>query len=187
MSVYIKKTSVKKLFLFSIFVFSLLSCGNREKEDVIVMGMSPIYLDANDFSQIKSEPPREFGELGTIVNVGNYIFINELRKGIHVLDNSKPKNPNKVKFWNIPGNTLFSIDGNLLYADNSINLLIIDISNINDIKVVSYISDVYLGNQPLSPRPPNSYKGYFECIDKHKGIHIDWETKELINPRCEAY
>ncbi len=178
---------MKKIIVFLIPIFCLFSCGNREEDELVVMGMAPIYLAADDFSQIRSEPPREFGELGTIVNVGDYIFINELRKGIHVIDNSNPDDPKKVKFWNIPGNTLFTIDGNLLYADNSVNLLIIDIREPNNIKVVSYLSDVYIKDQPLSPRPPSIYKGYFECVDKHKGIHIDWEIKELINPRCKAY
>ncbi len=182
-----KNIMVKKLIVFSVLLFLLSSCKNREEDEVVVMGMAPIYLAPDDFSQIRSEPPREFGKLGIIVNVGDYVFINELRQGIHVIDNSNPEEPKKIKFLNIPGNSLFTVDGNLLYADNSINLLIIDIRDIDNIQVVSYISDVYIKDQPLSPRPPDIYKGYFECVDKHKGIHIDWEVKELINPRCKAY
>ncbi len=178
---------MKKIIIFSVLLFFLSSCGNREEDELVVMGMAPIYLNPYDFSQIKSEPPREFGELGIIVNVGDYIFINELRRGIHVIDNSNPDDPKKVKFWNIPGNRIFTIEGSLLYADNSVNLLVIDISDPHNIKVISYISDVYIDDEPPAPRPPDTYKGYFECVDKSKGVFIDWEMKELINPRCKAY
>lgn len=147
--------------------------------------MAPIYSDPNDFSAIKTLPPRTFDNLGNIVVVGDYLFIVEINKGIHVIDNSNPSNPQTIVFWNIPGNTQFTIDGNTLYADNSIHLLIIDISDIGDIKFIKHIPNQYIDFN-IDKRPQEDYIGDFECFDQQKGILVDWEMKVLINPNCET-
>ena len=172
------------LYLVLFVSISLFSC---DKEEVVVNGMAPVYISSTDFSLVKSIEPQPFEDLGKIVNVGDYIFINEIYKGIHVVDNSNPQSPKNIRFFNIPGNKEFTIKENILYADNSVHLLVIDISNIYDIKVLNYIEDLYVDTPVNDPVPPNDYKGYFECVDKKKGIHVGWEEKELINPLCEAY
>lgn len=171
--------------LFSLFIIisGLQSC---EKDHLVVGGMAPKYIRSDDFTKIYSTDTMPFIELGNIVKYGNYLLINDKFRGIHVIDNSDPSNPKKVLFWNIPGNTEFTVDGTTLYADNSVHLLIIDISDINQIKVISYIKDYYLNSEPDEPRPPN-FRGYFECVDQSKGVHVGWEFKELTDPLCEAY
>ncbi len=175
------KQGVIFLFLITIFVTSC------DKDKLIVEGMAPVYISATDFTVVKSLPPQAFENLGKIVNVGNYIFINEKEKGIHVIENSDPSNPQNIRFLNIPGNLEFTIKGNILYADNSIHLLVIDISNINKIVVLNYIENLYIDDPVRHPRPEEGYVGYFECVDKNKGIHTGWEKKKLEDPLCEAY
>ena len=41
---------------------------------------------------------------GKICVKGNIIFLNDLDKGVHVIDNSNPAQPRKIAFINIPGN-----------------------------------------------------------------------------------
>lgn len=172
------------LFVFVILV-STFSC--YKKEPLIVDGKTPIYISATDFSKVKSEEPRIFTNLGNIVIQGNFLFINEKRKGIHVIDNTDPNNPITVAFLNIPGNTEFNITGNYLYADNSIHLLTIDITDIHNIDVKSYTKNIFLNLEVLDPRPPFPYIGYFYCVDKELGVHVGWKDIELIDPICEAY
>jgi len=172
------------VYILILFTVIFISC---DKEKFTVEGMAPVYISATDFSVVKSMPPQPFDNLGKIVSVGKYIFINEKGKGIHVIDNSNPENPGNIRFFNIPGNLEFTIKDNILYADNSIHLLVIDISNINEIKVLNYIENLYFDDPVRNPRPEGDYKGYFECVDKSKGINIGWEMKMLEDPMCEAF
>lgn len=175
-----KRISFIVVFFISFFV---ISC---EEEEVIVEGFAPVYLSAEDFSKVYCSDTIPFKNLGNIVISGNYIFINEKNQGIHVLNNIDPNHAFKEYFWKIPGNREFLIKGNILYADNSVHLLVIDISDFGNIKVLSYMEDLYVDSPDYEPRPPD-YKGMFECVDRNKGIHVGWEKKMLRNPLCEAY
>lgn len=181
--IYMMKRISFALLIFSISLFTLISCG---KEDVIVEGMEPIYISSTDFSKVYRTDTTAFGDLGNIILSGKYFFINEKYEGIHVIDNSDPFKPVKVHFWKIPGNLEFTIDGNTLYADNSVHLLVIDVTDFYNIKVLNYIKDLYIDSPVKEPRP-SDYMGMFTCVDKKNGIHIGWEKKLIVNPLCEAY
>ncbi len=174
------------IFLLFGLLLGLTSC-DPEIDDFEVLGLQPIYFDADDVSGIRSSEPREFENLGNIVLVGNYLFIGERYEGIHVLDNSNPSNPVNILFWEIPGNNEFTIDGTTLYADNSIHLLVIDISDFGDISYIKRFDDFYISNlsEPLRPAP--SYVGPFECYDPDKGALRGWQEASLIGAECEAY
>jgi LVIVD repeat len=155
-----------------------------EKDQIKRDGMKPVYYSFDDFSELRSGPPMTYGELGKIISSGNYIFINEKGKGIHVIDNSNPNNPVQLYFWHIIGNTEFTILQNYLYADNGKHLLIIDISNFENIALTDVIKNQY---QPeFLELYPDGYSGYFECYDSTIGILIGWEKGELINPYCKT-
>ena len=170
------------LFLL-LCAFSISSC---EDEDVIVEGMAPVYISSTDFTKVFRTDTIPFSDLGNIVLAGKFLFINEKYEGIHVIDNTDPFKPQKVHFWKIPGNLEFIVNGKILYADNSVHLLVIDITDFNNIKVVNYVKDFYI-NSPVKEPRPDGYKGMFTCVDKSNGIHVGWEKRLLVNPLCEAY
>jgi hypothetical protein len=60
---------------------------------------------------------------------GNYIFLNEVNKGVHIIDNSNPASPALKAFINIPGNVDIAVKGSTLYADLYTDLVVIDITN----------------------------------------------------------
>lgn len=183
------KLNNKHKLLYRIGVFSLFvmicfpSCFSDLREPWQENGMAPIYVSPTNFDLIYSSSPQPSEDQGSFVEEGNYIYVNERFKGIHVFDNSDPANPEKKFFWNIPGNSEFTIDGNYLYADNSRHLLTIDISNPAEIKFISYIEDVYTVNMENDNYPEN-YTGRFQCADFSKGIVVDWELRLLDSPKC---
>lgn len=155
-----------------------------EEDHIVKDGMKPIYYSFDDFSELRSGAPLPYGELGKIVTSGDYIFINEVGKGIHVIDNTNPNNPVQLHFWYITGNSEFTILQNYLYADNGKHLLVIDISDFANISLKEVIKNQY---QPeLLELYPEGYSGYFECYDSSKGILKGWEKSELINPYCKT-
>lgn len=91
----------------------------------------PIYKTAAECRVgMQVQAPRPLAKPGKIYYFDHYLLINELREGIHVVDNSDPANPTPVAFWSIPGNVDMAVRGNYLYADQYIDLLTIDISNL---------------------------------------------------------
>lgn len=98
----------------------------------------PVFIP---FSEIKSglsvEAPRELKKPGKIYSFGNYLLVNELQEGIHVIDNSNPKQPRETAFWKIAGNVDMAVKGHYLYADQYTDLLTIDIQDMYAPKVLS--------------------------------------------------
>lgn len=160
------------------------SCRYSEFETVETDGLSPVYIEYSEL-KVESEPPREFGELGKIVVIDTILLVNERYKGIHVINNAVAGAPVGLVFWNITGNVDFTVTGDLLYADNSLDLYTIDISDIHNIKLINTTENIYMTPQSEQFYPVG-YEGYFECVDADKGIVIDWEEKFLIDPKCRT-
>lgn len=80
---------------------------------------------------------------GKIYIYNNYLFINEPNEGIHIYNNANPNAPVNIAFLQIPGNVDIAIHNNILYADNFIDLLAFDISNMSNIQQVKRVKDVF--------------------------------------------
>ncbi len=90
----------------------------------------PVYMTYDEIrGAVASEPARDLAQPGKIFVKGDWLFINEIHKGIHVIDNSNPANPTPVSFINIPGNVDLAVRGNYLYADSYMDLVTIDITD----------------------------------------------------------
>ncbi len=172
---------VKILTIMILGCFFLTSC---KKDPIEVNGLVPIYFDALDFSEIRTDSSRAVSQQGKILKVGDFLFINERKKGIHVVDNSVPGNPHYILFWNIPGNLNFTINENYLYADNGPHMLVIDISDFYNIQFDSYVEDAFFENL-LEQFPEEANSGvFFECAVPEKGLVKEWIDHILINPNC---
>lgn len=174
-----------KIFLpiFLLIAMSLSSCF-EDLAPADQEGLAPIYTDPFDYSLIKGEGPRESVNLGKVVLVGDLIYVNERLTGIHVIDNSDPSNPVKIAFIAVPGNNDFTVDGNFLYAGNGVNLLVIDISDLMNVRVTESFANFYLNEEFGLGLAPPDYSGVFECVDLSKGAVVGWEQKMLVSPRC---
>ena len=174
-----KKTSTLHLFFIAIWVLVGQAC--RKHETYIVDGWRPIYAPKAALQEITAEQPRSMGKLGKIFMLDSLLFINELWHGVHVIDNSDPRNPRPMVFIRVAGCLDMAATGNYLYVDNFTDLVTIDIRNLPNIQVVNRIAGLY----PTSVYfyPPFAEK-YFECVDTSKGFPLDWEFVKLENPRC---
>lgn len=111
---------------------------------------NPSYKNLDEIRNVTAGQPQDLVNPGQIYIYKQYLFINEFRKGIHVFDNSNPAQPVNLAFYDIPGNAQLSIKDNILYANNYLDLLAIDITdplNINVIDVEEFIfMDSYVSN-----------------------------------------
>ncbi|HET7114895.1 MAG TPA: hypothetical protein VFI29_00290 [Hanamia sp.] len=143
---------MKKYIHLSVSIFSLLfvaiflnSCVKDDcKQFYTYSYYVPVYKTTAEVrAGIKSDAPQQVENPGKLVLLGNYIFLNEIDKGIHVIDNSNPSSPRNIAFINIPGNEDIAVKGNTLYADLYTDLVTLDISDPLHVVVKKYNEGVF--------------------------------------------
>jgi hypothetical protein len=111
-----------------------------------------IYMPREEFEEsITSEMPRQLAQPGKIWRYNNMLLVNERYSGVHVIDNSNPSSPNFISFIKIPGNVDMAVKGNRLFVDSGPDLVSIDISDVNNIRVVDRVRNVYDGSGVFDP------------------------------------
>nr|WP_321406882.1 hypothetical protein [uncultured Carboxylicivirga sp.] len=159
--------------LFVITLMALSGCQDKTYEEYLVN--EPVYMSYEDLRKsIKEADEQPLEVPGKIYFKDNFIFINELMKGVHVYDNSNPETPVYKTFIEIPGNVDIAIKGDLLYADSYIDLVAIDISTLDNPVEKHRIKSVF--NYTV-PETKNDYR--VGSIDYSKGVVIDWSVKEV--------
>ncbi|MBI2966651.1 MAG: hypothetical protein HYY40_02410 [Bacteroidetes bacterium] len=140
----------------------------------------PVYLAYDQVEKVYSSSPAEINKAGKIYLSGNYLFVNDLEKGIHIIDNSNPSAPNTISFLNIPGNVDVAVKDNILYADNFTDLVAIDINNISSASVVKRIPDQFPYSIPeYDPQYP------VVELDTSIGMVVSWEVKDVTR-KCKS-
>lgn len=131
---------------------------------------TPVYMSYDALREaVAVEEPRAMSAMGRLVLYQDHLFINELNKGLHVIDNADPGAPQAIGFINIPGNTDVSIRDGYLYADSFIDLVVIDIRDPAQVMEVNRQIDVF----PWDRYQVEQAKvGWFEA-DSSLGVVID--------------
>ncbi len=118
------------LFALASVLFFAASCTKDKcTTKMTYVKYEPVYKTLDEIRQpITVEGPRALKNPGKIYLYHSYLLINEQLEGIHLVDNSDPSNPVKVAFIKIEGNLDMAIKGNMLYADNYVDLITIDLT-----------------------------------------------------------
>ncbi len=173
------------IFLFSFALMCLTSCDKKDdiNYEYINVATPELMSKAEYRNSIEILGPESVESVGKIYTYNNLIFVSDTSKGIHIIDNINPENPLARAFIKIPGNVDISIKNNFLYADSSIDLLVIDISDINNIQMVSRVDDVFEDNYYDFPEDVQDID--FSEYDSATQVIIGWtvalERREIIN------
>jgi len=133
------KTNSVFLYLFIVFSIAFLNSATTREGSY-----RPRLLERVDLERsIYMLSPQTIISSGKIYTYGNYLFIVEKYKGIHVFDNSNKSAPINLKFINIPGAIDIAIKGSYMYVDNAVDLITLDLSDVNNVQVVSRLRDVF--------------------------------------------
>lgn len=128
----------------------------------------PVYKTvAEAWADMKSNAPVAIKHPGKIFVKGNYIFLNEIDKGVHIIDNSNHAAPVNKYFIAIPGNLDLAVKENILYADNYQNLVAFDISDPANVQVKKGIGNIF---------PRRQYANGF--IGDTTKVIVDWIKKD---------
>ena len=128
----------------------------------------PVYHTISEVrANIKSNAPRELERPGKFFVLGNYIFLNEIDKGIHIIDDRNPSAPKNVAFIDIPGNLDLAVRDNTLYADSYNDMVTIDIADPLHVQAKKFTDNAF---------PYRKYANGF-VADTNKVI-VDWVRKD---------
>jgi len=174
-------------FLIFLVLFSF-SCDDDGPYEAYLVAR-PVLMDAITFKAeaIDISEPTPILSSGKIYAYKSYIFINDVDRGFHVIDNQNPTAPKSIAFIKLEGNYDISVKDDKLFADSYGDLVIFDISDINNIKLTSrlenaiYNNDIWLTNLEF----PQADIYDYSKIDYNKDIVVGWEVKTEMRPVSE--
>ncbi|MDR2472890.1 MAG: hypothetical protein LBD53_04895 [Tannerella sp.] len=133
---------------------------------------SPVFMERSELekSVFYVAGKRELENPGKIYSRAPYIFINERYKGVHVIDNTDPSKPINVGFIVAPGCIDMAVKGEVMYLDNAIDLVAIDL---NTKKVTHRQKDVF-----PEPNAPNG--SYYHVYNRpsQTSVLVAWKKNQ---------
>ena len=162
----------------------LVSCVDQRVETITWFEYEPIYMSEEEFmSSVTVAPPRDLEVPGKIYYYQGYLFVNERNEGIHIIDNRDPSNPVNEGFITIPASKDLAVKGDLLYADSHKDLLVFDISDLQNPELIERIEDVFNTAATIAP-------GFTtQEINPTKGLVVDWKRvkrEEICEGDCRS-
>lgn len=182
------------LLIFSLFSLVFLACDDSDElpeginEYVIA---TPLTTDLVTFKAeaIDVTEPVDIVQSGKIYEYKNYIFVNDVSRGLHVLDNSNPALPEKIAFIKLEGNNDISIKNDKLYADSYGDLVIMDISDINNIGNVKRLENAiyqeFWCTVGFDVAWPQADAYDYGDLDATREAIVGWETKKVRMSEAE--
>lgn len=173
------KTFLLPLLALAMIAMLLSSCEDSCQIKQQYTYLEPVYTTTADIrAAVKLTAPIEINEPGKIYVKDSWLYVNEVGKGIHIVDNTDPSNPIVTNFLAIPGNYDLSIKGDILYADSYIDLIAFDIGDKRNIKVVKRLEGIFA-----------AYSNHGFSVDAQKGVVTSWQPRENVQVTttpCEA-
>lgn len=148
----ISSRSISLLYILPTLAFCLLFSRCTDSSRLVYKTEQPVevFLDLRDLrNSFEVKEPSALANPGNIYVYQQYLFVNEMYDGLHVINNSDPSNPVYLKYLQIPGNTDVVIKNNFLYANSGPDMLVIDISDINNIKLVNRLENALFESRKL--------------------------------------
>ncbi|WP_298139911.1 hypothetical protein [Flavobacterium sp.] len=142
--------TLKSLLLCLSLVF-LASCDNDDSNSEKAKFAVPVIKSLSEIrNSVSVVAAKQTNSDGKIYVAQNYLFYIAQEEGVHVYNNQNPASPSNIAFINIDGVHDISVKGNYLFADNFVDLLVFDISNINNITLVKTVENSLYFN-PIYP------------------------------------
>jgi hypothetical protein len=132
-----------KITLVTLLALFFASCDKDDDtpQDIALFAVAKIESLATLRNSISVEPAQQTNSEGKIYVATGKLFYIAQEEGVHIFNNQNPAAPQNIAFINIPGVHDVAVKENFLYADNFVDLLVFDISNINNITLVKTVQN----------------------------------------------
>lgn len=175
---------MKKLMLLLLPLLALWSCEEKVTQIVTYTINEPVFMSADDFrASLKvSQSPHAITGIGKMAYYNGYLYMSEPGKGIHIIDNQNPADPQIIGYIELLGNADLAIRDNKLYADTYIDLVWFDVSNPATPSLSGRLEKVFPAALP--PSAPTVGIDYTMVYNGSKGdsICVGWNEVERQEP-----
>lgn len=132
----------------------------------------PVYLSYEELRKpVRATAPLELSSAGKIYLYGDHLFVNSPNKGVHVIDNTDPANPVNQAYLPIPGNLDIAIKDGYLYADSYIDLVVIALGDLSDMRESHRVEAVF----PYDPYQNLPAGVWIYGYDEKNGVVVDYQ------------
>ncbi|MDD3078648.1 MAG: hypothetical protein PHH37_06055 [Paludibacter sp.] len=162
-------------------IIFLSACSSYVNETVTYQINEPILMSTDEFrSSVKiSTTPQVIETKGKICYYNGYLYISEPGKGIHIINDTDPRNPVNVGFIELLGNGDLAIRNNILYADSYIDLVWFDINNPAQPTLQGRLENVFPEALPLFDNDYNyDYEMCYKATQSHENVIVGWTVEE---------
>jgi hypothetical protein len=176
----IKSITMKalKYLIIACVVTFFCSCSNDDKYNGDALFAVPVLKSKSAIrSSTSVNTARQTNADGKVYVTQSNLFYIAQEEGVHIFDNSNPTSPSNVVFLNIEGVHDIAVKGNYLYADNFMDLLVFDISNLNNITLVKTLEDA-IDYYALFPAEAEFYDYTVVPTDDEIIVGYQLETRE---------
>ncbi|WP_338873989.1 hypothetical protein WBJ53_32000 [Spirosoma sp. SC4-14] len=169
------------LFALALMGLALASCTDKCEETRTFKQFTPITLTLQQVREgVRVEQAQDLRNTGKIYTKDGYLFINEIKEGIHIIDNRNPSSPQQIAFLRIPGNGDIAVRNNILYADSYMDLIAFDISDPSQPREVNRVQSIF---------PSGQFDGGYWSVNPQavtlSDQRVDYVT-ETVKTDCET-
>ncbi len=135
---------MKRMDLALLLVIFLAAACSKDTVTEYYTFFRPVYKTKDAVkANIKNDIAQDIHQPGKLVWKDNYVYLNDVDRGIHILDVSDPANIRAVSFINIPGCVDIAVNDHYLYADCYTDLVTIDIADPLHTTVKQFLPGVF--------------------------------------------
>lgn len=181
---------MKKLITLFIAIACFQSCefadddSNLEGTQVYLVA-KPLKYDLGTFKEeaVSVDAPKAMENTGKIYAYKDYIFVNDLYQGFHIIDNTNPSTPSNIGFLKLEGNFDISIKNDRLYADSYGDLVVLDISDIENVSVIKRMENAiyheYWCAVAVGVEWPEADAFDYSEFDENSEALVGWDVEEV--------
>lgn len=140
------KNKILPLVLVVLLGLQLTSCDSDDDglglTDPVAVTVPVIMSKTEMRNSISVESAQSTNSDGKIYVYNDLLFYIAQNSGIHIFDNQNPASPQNLVFIQLEGVHDISVKDNILYADNFMDLVVFDISNISNIQLLNIEEDM---------------------------------------------
>ncbi|MBK9328055.1 MAG: hypothetical protein IPM95_01825 [Sphingobacteriales bacterium] len=168
-------------FVLILFIGLIVSCRKETEKAVFAV---PVVKKISDIrSRVSVSGARLTQSDGKIYVTSHLLFYIAQESGVHIFDNHTPASPLNIAFINLEGVHDIAVKGNYLYADNFVDLLVFDISDIHAIRLVKTVEHAF-SFYPSYPQTAEFYD-YLEAADSTE-IVVGYRLETRDRPKYDV-
>ena len=176
-----KKTSIQLIAACALLILMAACLKDTAYRTYTYTLYRPVYKTSDEVrANIKNAAPQPITAQGKMYVLGNYIYLSELGKGIHIINNSNPASPINEAYISIPGCEDMAAYGTTLYADCYTDLMVLDISNPKNVVLKKAIANIFPDRQYVLGYRNDSGKVIYDWVVKDTTVTEEMETGRLF-------